>query len=56
MAETISVLYLLGLHLFLHYEDLFCLYCTALYTFSLLLNATIPSKWRLGDVTHNKRT
>ncbi len=53
IAEIISVL--LGLRLFLQYEDLICLYCTALYTFSSLLNATIPSKWCLGDVTHNKR-
>ncbi len=54
IAEIILVPYLLGLHLFLQYEDLICLYCTALYTFSSLLDATIPSKWRFGDVTHNK--
>ncbi len=30
--------------------------CTDLYTFSSLLNATIPSKWCVGDVTPNKRT
>ncbi len=56
IAEIISVPYLLGLHLFLQYEDLIRLYCTALYTFSSLLNAMIPSKWRLSDVTHNKRS
>ncbi len=56
IAKIISVPYQLGLHLFLQYEDLICLYFTALYTFISLLNATVPSKWRLGDVTHNKRT
>ncbi len=54
-AKIISVPYQLGLHLFLQYEDLICLYFMALYTFISLLNATVPSKWRLGVVTHNKR-
>ncbi len=45
--EIVSVPYLLGLLLFLQYDDLISLYFTALYTFSSLLNARIPSKWRL---------